>query len=144
MPLEIDDKFRRYVKTFPATELPPYGEPASSEEMQEGRVYFALQYLDRDGLVPHCYPLIYLGNDLDGDSENLRFFQHFDSYRAGVRYSAHREEDSECFEVYEPDQGKHIFEFENALKLLMRCALTRRDVADIDQRIRRLADETQS
>ena len=143
-PLEIDDKFRPYVKTFPATELPPYGEPISPQEMQEGRVYFALQFLDRDGLVPHLYPLIFLGNDLDGDSKSLRFFQYFDSYIAGVRYGRHREEDSACFEAYGQEEGKHIFDFESALKVLMRCALTRRDVADIDQRIRRLSDEAQS
>lgn len=142
--MEIDDKFRSYVKTFPATELPPYAEPVSPQEMQEGRVYFALQFLDRDLLVPHLYPLIFLGTDLDGESENLRVFQHFNSYIARARYDTHSEQDSECFQYYGQEEGKHIFDFENALKVLMRCALTRRDVVDIDQRIRRLADETQS
>src|ERR1700742_3326780 len=80
-PLSIDEKFRPYVKTFPATELPPYAEPISSEEMQAGRVYFAVQFLDRDLLVPHLYPLIFLGLDLDGESRNMRYFQDFDSYR---------------------------------------------------------------
>ena len=142
--MEIDDKFRPYVKTFPATELPPYAEPILPEDMQEGRVYFALQFLDRDGLVPHLYPLFFLGNDLDGDTRNMRFFQDFDSYIAGVRYGGHREEDSACFQVYGPEEGKHIFNFESALKVLMRCALMRRDVTDIDQRVRRFANEAQT
>ena len=142
--LEIDENFRPYLKTYPATELVPYAEPVSPQEMQEGRVYFVLQFLDRDFLVPHLYPLIFLGLDLDGDSRNLRYFQDFDSYMAGVRYGGHGEEDSSCFHVYGPEEGKHIFDYEYALKGLMRCALTRRDMVDIDQRIRRLAKDAQS
>jgi len=116
----------------------------SPDEMQAGRVYFALQYLDRDLLVPHLYPLIFLGHDLDNDQRDIRFFQHFDSYMAGVRYANHSEEDEDsgCFEAYGPDEGKHIYDYEHAIKLLMRCTLIRRDVADVDQRIRRSADES--
>ena len=36
--MEIDEKFRPYLKTFPATELKPYAEPVSSQEMHVGRV----------------------------------------------------------------------------------------------------------
>jgi hypothetical protein len=80
------------LKVFPATELPSYGEPVSPDEMQAWRVYFALQYLDRDLLVPRLYPLIFLGHDLDGGRRNMRFFQDFDSYRARVRYANKDEE----------------------------------------------------
>lgn len=142
--MEIDEKFRPYVKTFPATELMPYAEPVSPQEMQDGRVYFALQFLDRDLLVPHLYPLIFLGHDLDGESRNLRYFQDFESYVAGVRYGRHDEENSTCFQVYGPEEGKHIFDYEHALKALMRCALTRREMVDIDQRISRLTEGAQS
>ena len=142
--MEIDEKFRPYVKTFPATELMPYAEPILPQEMQEGRVYFALQFFDHDLLVPHLYPLIFLGHDLDGDSKNLRYFQDFDSYTAGIRYDTKTDEDSACFQVCGPDGGNHIFEYEHALKVLMRCALTRRDVVNIDERIRCSAEGGQS
>lgn len=138
--MPIDERFRPYVKVFPATELPPYGEPVSPDEMQPGRVYFALQYQDPDLLVPNVYPLIFLGHDLDGDRRNMRFFQDFDSYRAGLRYESRSEGDRESFQVYGPDEGKHIFDYEHALRSLMRCALTRRDIADVDERIRRSAE----
>jgi len=140
--LAIDDHFRPGVKVFPATEIPSYGEPVCPDEMQAGRVYFALQYSDPDLLCPHLYPLIFLGCDLDGNRRNLRFFQDFNSYRAGVRYASHGEEDSGSFHVYGTDDGKHIYAYEQALKLLMRCALIRRDAADIDQRIRHSAEES--
>lgn len=76
--------------------------------MREGRVYFAVQFSDRGLLVPHMYPLIFLGHDLDRDSRGLRYFQDFDSYIAGVRYGKHGEEESACFQAYGPEQGQHI------------------------------------
>ena len=124
-------------KVFPSTELPSYAEPISPDEMQVGRVYFALLYSDPDLLVPHLDPLIFLGRNLDGKQRNMRFFQHFDSYRDGVRYEGHTPDQSECFEAYGPNEGKHIFDYEHAVKSLMRCALNRRDIADADERIRR-------
>jgi hypothetical protein len=141
--MHIDEKFKPYLKTFPATELKPYAEPVSAQEMQVGRVYFALQFSGRDLLVPHLYPLMFLGHDLDGDSTNLRYFQDFDSYCAGVRYGTQEEEHSGCFQAYGPEEGKHIFDYEHALQALMSCALTRRGMLDLDQRIVRLAEDAQ-
>jgi hypothetical protein len=46
-----------------------------------------------------------------------------------------------AFEVYGPDEGKHIYDYECALRLLMRCAMNRREAADIDQRILRSVHE---
>lgn len=141
--MAIDEKLRRYVKVFPATELLPYGEPVSPDEMQVGRVYFELYFLDADLLLPRLEPMIFLGVDLDGESKNERYFQDFNSYRGGVRYEKQpHEEESARFEVYGLDGGNHIFDYELALRVLMRCALDRRDKADVDQRIRRSADES--
>jgi hypothetical protein len=141
--LEIDEKFKPYLKTFPATELKPYAEPVSPQEMHVGRVYFALQFSGRGLLVPHLYPLIFLGHDLDSDSTNLRYFQDFDSYLAGVRYGTQGQENSECFQAYGAEEGNHIFDYEHALQALMSCALKRRGIVDLDQQIRRLAEDEQ-
>jgi hypothetical protein len=134
--MEIDERFRPYVKTFPATELKPYAEPVSPQEMKEGRVYFALQFLDKDLLVPVLQPLVFLGYNLDGDDPDLRYFQDFGSFLAGVRFPACEQEGLECFEAYGPDEGKHIFEYHHALEVLMRCALQRHETAELDERIR--------
>jgi hypothetical protein len=133
--MEIDEQLRPYVKIFPATELKPYAEPVSPNEMKEGRVYFALQFLDEELLVPVLQPLIFLGYNLDGEDPNLRYFQHFDSFIAGVRYPAPEQEELQCFEAYGPEEGKHIFEYDHALEVLMRCGLSRREIAELDQRI---------
>jgi hypothetical protein len=140
--LAIDERFIPDAKVFPATELPPYAEPVSPAEMHEGRVYFALQYLDQGLLVPHLEPVIFLGIDLDGESRKDRYFQDFDSYRAGVRYGEHSDSELARFEVYGPEEGKHIFDYEHALRLLMRCALVRRDTTDIDKHILRSAKKS--
>jgi len=142
--LETDEKFKPSLQTFPATELKPYAEPVSPHEMEEGRVYFAVQFSERNLLVPRLEPWIFLGQDLDGDSRNKRYFQDFDSYCAGLRYAEQGEADSVCFQVYGPEEGKHIFDYEHALKQLMRCGLRRQGIADIDQRIRLLAERAPS
>lgn len=139
--VDIKDELRRYAKTFPATELKPYAEPVSPDGLKRGRVYFSLQYLDSDLLVPVLQPLIFLGYDLDGDDPRLRFFQDFDSFRAGIRYSKRTEEESTYFEVCGPEDGKHIFEYEQALEQLMSCALRRREQADLDEHVLRLTLE---
>ena len=141
--MEIDEKFKPYVKTFPATELKPYAEPVSPQEMHVGRVYFALQFSGRGLLVPHLYPLIFLGHDLDGENRDLRYFQDFDSYLAGVRYGTQEEENSECFQAYGAEEGKHVFDYEHALLLLMSCALKRRGIVDLDQQIGGIAEDAQ-
>jgi hypothetical protein len=138
--VENDEHQKRYIKTFPATELKPGSEPVSSDQMQEWRVYFALQFADPDLLVPVLYPLIFLGY-LDSDDPSLRFFQSLDSFIDGVRYSTRTDEQTEFFEVYGPDEGKHIFDYERALEVLMRCALNRRDIVDLDRWIVRAAEQ---
>jgi hypothetical protein len=141
--LSGDEWFKDYVKTFPATELKPYAEPVMPEQTQKGRVYFGLHFLDDDFLVPTLQPLIFLGC-LDSDDPSRRFFQDFDSFRAGVRFSTRSDEDSRHFEVYGPDEGNHIFEYEHALEGLMRCALQRRQAIDMDDRILREAKQSET
>ena len=121
-------------ETFPATQLKPYAEPVGPSAMKVGRVYFSVEFLDHDLLVPVLQPLIFLGFNLNGRNPSLRFFQNFDSFRSGVRYPG-TNEDVHDFEVCGPEQGKHIFEYERALEGLMKCALNRRQVKDLDQRI---------
>lgn len=120
------------MKTFPATQLKPYAEPVTAREAQPGRVYFALQYVEPDLLVPTLEPLIFLGWNLEGDDPDARFFQSFDSFVAGIRYRSRKEDDWQYFQAYGPNEGKHIFEYERALEALMACALRRREKKDLD------------
>ena len=104
----IDETFRRYVKTFAATDLKPYAEPVPSEELRQGQVYLALQFVDEDLLVPVLQPLLFLGWNLDGDEPRVRFFQDYESFVAGVRYASRSETDSVYFEAYSEGEGSHF------------------------------------
>ncbi len=139
-----DEWFAKNTKIFPATELKPFGEPVTPEQMKKGRVYFALHYLDEDMFVPIVHPMVFLGWNLAGDGPGLRYFQDFDSFRAGIRYPTRTEEESSHFEAYGPDEGKHIFEYDKALELLMTCALRRREAATLDERILKDVEEPPS
>jgi hypothetical protein len=103
--------------------------------MKEQRVYFVVQYLGNSGLVPILRPVMFLGY-LERENPNLRFFQDYDSFIAGVRYdTADASEYEGAFEAYGPDEGKQMFEYEHALHVLMNCALRRRETADVDAEI---------
>ena len=134
----MDERFER---TFPATKLKSYAKPVSGADMKQGRVYFALQFEDPDLLVPVLQPLIFLGYDLDGKNTNLRWFQDFDSYRAGVRYENGSAEELPSFQTYGPEEGKQIFEYRHALERLMWCEMCRSGTDKLDELILKSATE---
>lgn len=116
-----------YIKRFEARELRPYAEPVSLHELVEGRVYFAVQFVDENLLIPTVEPLIFIGCNLKVGDDKQFYFQNFESYSAGLRYPPSSDEDAMAFQVCGPEEGNHIFEYEHALDVLMRCALARRE-----------------
>ena len=107
---------------FEARELKPYAEPVPPEELREGEVYFGVQYLDDNGLVPVLEPRVFVGRNLEPAGSNEFYFQDFASYRRGVRYSS---DSTELEAIFETGAENHIFEYERALDVLMQCALRR-------------------
>src|SRR5258708_29857054 len=82
---------------FEARELKPYSEPVRVEELQEGRVYFAVNFLDTAMLIPTMEPVVFIGRNLEpGDVERF-YFQDADSYRQGIRYGTGVAEDDATF-----------------------------------------------
>jgi hypothetical protein len=73
-------------------------------------------------------PFVFLGENLSGDDEDGLYFQSFESYRQGIRFESASEEDSADFQVATPGNVNHIFEYERALDVLMKCALMRREI----------------
>ncbi len=111
---------------FEARELKEYAEPVTAAELQGGRVYFAVQFLDEQMLVPTVEPFVFLGKNLrTGDVDRL-YFQCFESYSRGVRLEAATENDQYSFQITSERGIKHMFEYERALDVLMMCALKRR------------------
>lgn len=111
--------------------LKPYAEPLSIDELEEGEVYFTIQFSgpDRDGLFPIVETLVFVGFNLDEeDVERRVYFQDLESYQAGIRYDAATAEDKASFYAQEPRHLNHIFKYENALNELLKCSLRRRKI----------------
>lgn len=113
---------------FGARELKPYAEPVIASELKEGGVYFFVTFLDDAMLIPTMEPMVFVGRDLDGENERSVYFQDIDSYRRGIRYNSvpSKSNDTEAkFYSGSDDETGHIFQFEQGLEELMRCALRR-------------------
>ena len=113
-------------KQFPACELKNYAEPVTTNVLKEGEIYFSLQYVDESLLIPMMETWVFVGKNLRSEDAGERlYFQDVGSYQQGVRYQTATGENS-SFQVATHGNIKHIFEFENALKELMKCGLRRK------------------
>jgi hypothetical protein len=108
---------------FEERELKPYAEPIPPEELKCGETYFAVLYVDDDGVVPSLEPLVFIGRDLEPGDEGKVYFQDYSSYRDGVRFETATADDGVIFHT---GREKHVFDYEHALDVLMACALRRR------------------
>lgn len=63
------------------------------------------------------------------DARGRLYFQDYDSYREGIRYST-ADHDVDCeFDVFLPADIGFVFEYEHALNVLLVCSLRRRELA---------------
>jgi hypothetical protein len=99
----------------------------TSTELKEGSVYFSVNFVDEGMLIPMLEPVVFVGRDLNADDVGCVYFQDIESYRRGVRYPSSTTEAEEPM-IYSGSQDSigHIFEFDRALEVLMRCSLRRR------------------
>ena len=109
-------------------ELPPFAEPISAAALKEGSVYFAVQFLDDDLLTPVMEALVFLGKNLGSEDMDQLHFQDAESYRDGVR-SGSADAEEAIFYVQSENELNHIFEYERAVDVLLRCLLKRRERA---------------
>src|SRR5215472_13336451 len=114
------------VTQFEGRQLKPYAEPIVPEELREEEVYFSLQFVDEEMLVPILAPLVFVGRNLAEGDVDLMYFQDYESFGHGLRYSSADADELAEFHVFGPKDISHIFEYEHALDELMRCALRRR------------------
>ena len=82
---------------FEERELKPYAEPVPPEELKNGETYFAVPFLDDDGLMPTLEPLVFIGRDLDPGDEGKLYFEDYGSYRGGVRFETASPDDEAIF-----------------------------------------------
>ena len=113
---------------FEERELTSHSEPVAVEKLREGSVYFSLNFLDKELLLPTMEPVVFVGKNLEPHDQDRYYFQDAESHRAGIRYStAVPEEDEATF--YAGATPIHIFEYERALDCLLACGLRRRQDA---------------
>lgn len=110
---------------FERRELKPYAEPVNTGALQERTIYFFLNFVDDEMLLPSMNPMVFVGRNLEaGDTERV-YFQDVDSFRQGVKYGDESGGEATFYSGSEAELG-HIFEFERALDLLLSCSLRRR------------------
>jgi len=112
---------------FSGRELTPYAEPVLSKELQEGKVYFAVNYVDEQMLIPVVETLVFVGRNLEPGDAGKVYFQDVESFREGVRYGSDSEGELAKFETGSENMLDHIFDYERALDVLMRCSLRRQE-----------------
>jgi hypothetical protein len=111
---------------FEARELPAHAQPVSPGELKEGSVYFSVNFVDEAMLIPVLEPVVFVGRDLNTGDVGRVYFQDFESYRSGVRYPSKTAEADEPAIYSGPDNSiDHIFEFDRAVEVLMRCSVRR-------------------
>ena len=114
---------------FEGRELRPFATFVPARDLKEGTVYFATHYLDEKMLLPIMRPLVFIGKNLEPGDAGRVYFQDAESYRSGSRRDSPDADTDALFESF--PEGKTgdvsaIYEYEDALDELMRCALRRR------------------
>ena len=112
---------------FEERELKEYAEPVLPDALQEGKVYFAVIFLDEHGLVPIVEPRVFIGPKAKLEGNEL-YFQDFASYKRGIRFESPNADEEATFQT---GAGRYIFEYGRALDVLMACALRRRKATDL-------------
>jgi hypothetical protein len=110
---------------FERRELKPYAEPVPAKNLKEGSIYFFINYADDAMLLPTMEPVVFIGRNLDKDDDGVVYFQDIDSFRKGISYGSATEDEQATFHSGSQLETGHVFEYEQGLDELMRCALRR-------------------
>lgn len=112
---------------FDARTIKPHAEPVRLADLITGSVYFTVQFVDHELLVPEVRPVVFIGKDLMPEDMGKLYFQDAESYHQGVRFGS-PEDDEAVFFSQNDEETKHIFVFEKALEALMACSLRRQGI----------------
>jgi len=118
---------------FEERELKPFATFVLTKDLKEGAIYFALQYLDDKMLLPTMRPVAFIGKNLEPGDTGRVYFQDAESYRSGYRRDSSDSDTEALFESFPESKTGDVgavYEYEDALDDLMRCALRRRKAHD--------------
>jgi len=111
---------------FEGRELKPYAVPVSDHTLGEGSVYFLVRFADDAMLIPEMDTVVYIGKNLEGESEDRYHFQDLASYQARGRLDPKQCDGPATLFNCGIDELSGVYEFEAALEILMRCSLRRK------------------
>jgi len=114
---------------FEGRVLPPSAEYVKSSDLKEGETYFMVGYADRDLLIPHLEPVVFVGRDLEAGETGQVYFQDIDSYLDGARIDDpdfEEKDDLRGFLHRFAEDAPAVFSFESAIDDLLRCYLRRK------------------
>ena len=124
---------------FEARELKPYVEPVKAADLEIGRPYFRVAYIDEDMVVPELETLVFIGRNLHPDGPGF-YFQDAASFLAGARFDPTEfgsfpeveeadhdhftfEMNDTWFDVYPEGENTRVLDFDEALECLMQCSI---------------------
>ena len=114
---------------FDARDLTPWAAYVTTDQLNEGQIYFHVAFIDDEALIPILEPWVFIGHNLEAGDESKVYFQDAASYLEGSRaYPVTTQpQDSEAQPVLYcgPNDQEHVFTYERALEVLMRCSLRR-------------------
>ena len=111
---------------FEGREITEYAEPVSNRDLREGQLYFTVNYLDDELLIPIMETIVFIGRNLEPGDVGQVYFQDAESHREGVSFDRDTDSDPARFQGGSDDELGHIFNYEHALEELMRCLIRRR------------------
>jgi hypothetical protein len=134
LPADHDDRRRRrasvqvacMTQNGPERDLNSPAEPVSPAELNEGSIYFPVNFADEEMLIPMMATVVYIGENLEAGDENQVYFQDIDSFNRGVRYGGQGDGGHALFETGSRNELGHVFDFDRALDVLTACLLRRR------------------
>jgi hypothetical protein len=107
---------------FEARDLKPYLDYVESADLVQGELYFALQFLDEDMLIPELRPVVFVGRDCEPGDAGVLYFRDVETYVDGV--SDGFGPGSASFDSI-PEGSPFVCEFEQVLDGLLTCSLRR-------------------
>ncbi len=73
---------------FETRELKSYAEPISASDLRKGSIYFFVNFIDEEMLVPTMQTVVYIGKNLERDYTDQVYFQDVESFNRGVTYES--------------------------------------------------------
>ncbi len=109
-------------------EIPLFGEPISEHDIKLNSIYYIVNFVDENMMIPVMKTVVFVGKNLEQDDNDSYYFQDIDSYNEGILYNPKDTDSYADFYVCSAKELNGVYDFEHALERLMHCSLRQRTV----------------